>query len=100
MTLNSDVTVETYASNGYVQMVYVNAKRTTSESLTDASYYAVTTTMVIDSSLSVSSIDSLMANLVSGASNALEEDFSITKNGIKYTANIDNSSILFCFAKE
>lgn len=100
MTLNSDVTVETYAQSGFLQTVSVIAKRTSADSLTNAAYYALTAIMVIDPSLSVNAIDSMMADLVDNASNNGGMDYSTTKNGIKYTANVDNSSIMFYFAKE
>lgn len=98
-TLNSDIQVDCNLQNNYIYGVYVSAKRTTAESLEEATYYATTVTMVIDSSLSISEIDSLLASLVNGATDDYGNDYKITKNGIEYTANLADSDILFYFSK-
>ena len=99
LTMNDDVTLMTYVEGNYLQTVSITAKRTTSESLSNASYYAVTTAMVLDSSLSANTIDSFMADLITNAKNNSGADYSQTKNGIKYTANVSSSSLFFYFSK-
>lgn len=98
-TLNPDVSLICNSQKGFLQSISITAKRTTSESLTDASYYAVTTSLALDSSLTVNAVDSLMAELINGASNNFGTDYTKIKNGIAYTANVSSSSIFFYYTK-
>ncbi|MGN0181454.1 MAG: hypothetical protein ACI4DP_03440 [Candidatus Ornithomonoglobus sp.] len=98
-TLNDDVTVACSSQGGFVQSISITIKRTTSDSLTGASYYPVTVALSIDPSLSVDAVDSLMSELLSGAKNQYGNDYKQIKNSVEYSANVDDTSILFYYTK-
>ncbi len=99
LTMNSDVTANVSLTNGYVSSIFITAMRTTPESLTDSANYLKTAAMVIDSSLTAKSANTLMNKVLNGAKANLGSDYKVTQNGINYTMNIDNSSILIMYSK-
>lgn len=100
LTLNSDTTVKCYTSYGYVSMVMVDVRRTTSESLIKSSYHVINALMTLDPSLSQNKADNILTNLLNGAQATPDEDYSITNKSLKCTAVVSQNLILFTFQKK
>ena len=98
-TLNPDITMSVTTNNNYLQTVAINAKRTTSESLTEASYYMLATALVIDPTLSNNTVDSLLMSALQGAIGNAGQDYKVSNNGIDYTINVNDSSVFVFYSK-
>ncbi len=99
-TLNPDIAMRiTTDNNNYLQTVAINAKRTTSESLTEASYYMLATALVIDPTLSNDSVDSLLMTALQGAIANAGQDCKVSNNGIDYTINVTDSIVSVFYSR-
>ena len=100
LTLNADTTVNCFSDNsGYLSRVYVNAKRTSSESLVESSYHVATALITIDPSVSLSEANNILTDLTNGATAAPNEDYTIVHNSLKCTATVSSGAIVFTFQK-
>ena len=99
ISMNTDVSVSCYTSENYIQTIFINANRTTSQSLEDSSYYMLATALTLDSSLTASAASSMLTPLLTNASSRPGQDYSTTRNGIKYTINVSQKQIICAFEK-
>lgn len=97
-TLDSGVSLDCTVINDYVDSVSIEVQRST-ESLIASSYYVASAALAVDSSLSMQEADSVLANLINGASANPGNDYKIVNNGITYIANVYNTFVFFYITK-
>jgi len=100
LTLNADTRINCFSNDSvYLSVIYINAKRTTPESLIESGHHVIATLITLDPSISLSEADNVLADLTKGASNTLNEDYVIVHNSLKCTATATSESIVFAFQK-
>lgn len=97
-TLDSGVSLDCTVINDYVDSVSIEVQRNT-ESLIASSYYVASAALSVDSSLSMQEADSVLTNLINGASANPGNDYRIVNNGITYIANVYNTFVFFYITK-